>query len=155
MMAFQNGTIPMAAVSIRRLGILLVIGSFLFLVGCDSGGSSAPDSVDGRWHGSIDTDSVSYQLSFDLRRVEAGTATGARWEGEGELVGGADTWEFLITDGLFTKPNFFLSLTFRFNEIPRPILLEGTVGDEYQEISADITGGPPQFDERSLTLSRP
>lgn len=139
----------------RSIAVFLTVGSALVLGGCDSEGANSSERVAGKWHGSIETDSVTYQLSFDLQQEEEGSLSGPRSRREGELVGAEPSSEFQITNGSFTKPNFALSLTFRFTEVPRPILLEGTVGDEYREITADLSGGPPQFQEQPITLTRP
>lgn len=136
------------------IGPLFAAALLLVLSACDSGGANTPGSVTGQWEGTVETDSVRYELAFDVERAEESGPTGSRLVGDGQLVGD-EPWAFNITDGSFTEPNLSVTLTLRFDESMWPIHLDGTVGEEYQEISAELTGGPPRFDSKPVTLTRP
>jgi len=120
---------------------------------CDSGGAQESGTVTGRWQGTVETDSATYEVRFDVEEADESDPTGPRLVGSGELVG-AERRSFQITDGSFTELNRALSLTFRF-DIPRPILLQGTVAEDYESITAELSGGPPRFDETPIPLTRP
>lgn len=149
------------SVSLRSwLGLICTLGMGLFLVACDSGGTNGTRSVAGPWEGTVDTDSVTYDLSFDVERDERDGPTLPEWVGDGQLVG-EDAWAFQITEGSFMEPNRTLSLTFRFETSPsHPIQLHGTVGEDYQQVEAELDGGPPDgslpdFEAMPITLTRP
>ncbi len=135
------------------IGLLCVVGLLAVVSACDSGGAQESGTVTGRWQGTVETDSVTYEIRFDLEEADEPDPTGPRLVGSGELVG-SERRSFQITDGSFMEPNRRLSLNFRF-DIPRPILLQGTVAEDYESISAELSGGPPRFDEATLTLTRP
>lgn len=141
-------------VSLRSwIGGLCLLGLLVVVPACDSGGTNEQQTVTGRWQGTVETDSVTYEVDLTVEEAEQSNPTGSRLVGSGTLVG-ADTRSFQITDGSFTEPTLTLSLTLRF-EVPRPILLQGTVAEDYQSISAELSGGPPRFDETPITLTRP
>lgn len=136
------------------LGLIGAFGLLIVLAACDSGGANDPGTVMGLWEGSVETDSVTYELAFDLEEAENTLPSESRVVGEGELMG-EDTLAFQIPDGSFTEPTLSLTLNLRFDESPHPILLQGTVGEDYESISAELSGGPPRFDETPITLTRP
>lgn len=133
-------------------GLVCAVGIFTVLSACDSGGTANPRSITGSWQGTIETDSVTYQLSFDLERAENPGPTGPRLIGEGELSG-EESRSFQITNGSFSDVTMVLALTLRF-DVPFPIDLQGTVQDDFQSISAEVSGGPPGFEQESITLTR-
>lgn len=135
------------------IGLLSLLGVLVVMSACDSGGANETGTVTGQWQGTVETDSVTYEIRFDLEEADASDPTGPRLTGTGELMG-AERRSFQITDGSFTEPNRALSLNFRF-DVPRPILLQGTVAEDYESISAELSGGPPRFDETPVTLTRP
>lgn len=141
----------------RWIGAVLVVGGLVLLPACDSGGTNGGGNVAGDWRSTIETDSVTYQLSFELAVLEGEETTGTRLVGDGEFAGRDSTWAIQIPNGTFQGE--VLALTLRFDTLfdgqQRPLKIEGRVGDDYQEISADIFGGPPQFEGRSTTLTRP
>lgn len=143
--------------SSRRVAqrVLLVIGIFVVISACDFGGSeSSPGSVAGDWHVTIETDSVAYQLAFTLELPDD-DVMGNRVVGEGTLEGENAVWTCQIPNGTFVESTRALTLTLRFDESPWPIYLTGTVAEDYREISAQLTGGPPRFESRSVTVTRP
>ncbi len=144
------------AVLHRVLALLLIAGGGFLFAACDSGGAtSGPDSIEGEWQSTIETDSVAYDLTFELDFPEE--SFGSRVVGEGELAAGGTSWAFQIPDGTYRQPSLGLTLRFdvQFDGQDLPITIQGTVDDDFQEISAEISGGPPQFDERPVTITRP
>jgi len=136
------------------IGLVCLVGLTAVVAACDSGGGAAdPGSATGRWRGTVETDSVTYELTVDLERAEQSNPTSPRLVGSGTLEG-TESRAFEVTDGTFAEPTMSLALSFRF-DVPRPIDLQGTVDDEYQSISAELSGGPPRFDETPITLTRP
>lgn len=75
------------------IGLLSVFGVLVVMSACDSGGAQESGTVTGRWQGTVETDSVTYEVRFDL--------------------------------------------------------------EEYGNISAELSGGPPRFDETPIALTRP
>ena len=142
---------------LRSLGLLLLVGGGLALAGCDSGGAnSGASSVTGAWQASIETDSLTYNLTFQLQFPDREFPQ-SRIVGDGEFTAGEETWAFEIPDGRYYEPTLGLTLRFdvEFNGKDLPITIQGTVGDDYQEIEADISGGPAQFEEKEVTIIRP
>lgn len=157
---FQNQRLPMSFSLRSWLGLLCAVGLLTALSACDSGGANDSGSVTGVWQGTVETDSITYELTLSLERAEGTTPSNARLIGDGDLVG-EDTWAFQITDGSFTEPNRALALTFRIDSaLQHPVQLQGTVGDDFQEIEAELNGGPPDgelptFEAEAVTFTRP
>jgi hypothetical protein len=140
----------------RALALVLIVGGGLVLAACDSSGANSDSgSIEGDWQTTIETDSITYDLAFELNIPEE--TFGSRIVGEGEFVAGEDEWAFEIPDGTYRRPSLDLTLRFdvQFDGRDLPITIQGTVGEDFQEISAQIFGGPPQFQGRDVTITRP
>lgn len=129
------------------LGVLL-LGLFS---ACDSGGSSDPETLSGAWQGTLEKESVTYQLSLTLQQSSTAGLSGYSLSGTGQLSRDDTTWTIDSSTGSYTEPDLSLSIQFA---NARPAQLSGTVSEDLETIDAEVNGGPVSFDAASVTLTK-